>query len=178
VCNDVARWCLIKRDWQEPYWAEDGGDRWINTAGGYCPKGKEVVLESMLTDDYTRLDWTKTGLFKKEGISGWLARDGKWYPCDGHDHGDYAVLILHSSQTKLMNEGWTHVYGNNASYQPNFYCENELSVEQRNWLKSNGYHGFDLEDEPEDAVMLTEEGDYGFSTSPALHRFDKNGNRI
>ena len=39
VCNDLARWSLIHREYQEPYWAEDGGDRWINIAGGYCPKG-------------------------------------------------------------------------------------------------------------------------------------------
>lgn len=171
---DVVRWCLIKPDfWDAPSWVEDGGDRWINLAGGYFHKSDGVeILESLLTDEYRQLDWKKTGIYKTSGTAGWLDPGGKMHYCDTNEHRLYADLILNATEDELMERGWCRVRGKNTDFD--FYCAETLTAEQWNFLQVNGYRGLEDLDtgEPKTAMLSIGDGKE-YPTEPGLLRRDK-----
>lgn len=137
---------LVKlEDWDGPYWMEDKGGHWVNASGGGFNKGSGVqVLEECEVNDELELDWTKTALIREEDSnSGWLDREGKWYPCNSREHDRYAYYILRKNVGDLEKGGWVRVYGSPDSSIPwTAIGEGEykrISKQQYRWLKDRGY---------------------------------------
>ncbi|MEN6549991.1 MAG: hypothetical protein ABFE07_28440 [Armatimonadia bacterium] len=135
--DDKIKYCLVALKTsgidQGNWWMEDGGDRWINSVGGYRPKGKdEQVLETCWVEDYVDLDHTKTGLLRPEGEAdaGWIDRDGKFYGCGSQSHDTVIHLIIKCEVRDVEEKGWMRIY----SIERQEWVSNgiRLSAEQRN----------------------------------------------
>lgn len=137
-------------------WYEDGGDRWINQAGGYRPKdpADEVLEEAEVIDgDWQSLDWTRTSYYRETGDYGWLSPEGRFYACDYAEHGDLAYYIIKKDVGEMEESGWVRVDGpgdgskNLDGVRSTFrfmagHAWNggkKLTEEQVSWLKSHGH---------------------------------------
>lgn len=132
-------WCLVQTSYHStPWWLEDKGDEhWHNVAGGYCPRSEsDKVLARVSGElDYDELDHKQTGLFHKSGTNaGWLTPDGKFYPCSGEAHDQYARLILHTTVEKLEKEGYARVYSDRPE---DWICIGGATDKQAVWLKKH-----------------------------------------
>lgn len=160
---------VLKQDYMGNYWWEDGGAFWINSAGGRCHKSKNDVILQTVQSAFEDLDWTITSYVEPDSKTGWLSPDGKYWGCSTQNHRSVADLVLKSSSEKLLDQGWVKVNGINAPGGAfcDFFNEKPLNDIQRKFLIDNGYHGYELEEEP-----LT--GD-ATSTHPglALRKLDK-----
>jgi len=133
--TDDLVWYLVQIScWDDPYWVNDGGGWWINSAGGRIPKGKDDKIFEIAYGEYEDLDHTKTGLKVKESKSGWLDREGQYYPCRYYEHDIYACLILRKTVRELERLGWVRINGKN-----NWHSEKRLNQTQLNWLYEHGY---------------------------------------
>jgi hypothetical protein len=144
VYRDVSdyTWHLVQIDcWDAPYWVNDGGDFWLNINGGRTPKSKDDKVFETACGEYEDLDHTKTGLKVKESKSGWLDREGRYYPCRYYEHDIYARLILRKTVKELERLGWVRINGKN-----DWRCEKRLNQTQLNWLYEHGYKVDDYDD--------------------------------
>lgn len=73
----------------------------------------------------------------KDWLVGWLARDGRHYPC-GHCEHITLAQYLGGDELHLESTGWIKV----ALHDEDGYFGNRdrMSAEQRNWLSLNGYY--------------------------------------
>lgn len=133
-------------------WLMDGGEYWVNSGGGRCPKKPNDVIHEgpAYVESDEDLDWSQTYLNDPESNSGWLSPSGEWHGCDSQHHDTVARLILRKTVDELEKEGWCRVYGQySEEYRkkhadPEFLCQRHLTPEQRNWLQLHGYY---LEDD-------------------------------
>jgi len=116
-------------------WYEDDGNRWKNFNGGWCDKSPtDKILETQDAEDIHDLDWTKTNLVDKNSKSGWLDREGKFTGCQSRNHDIVADLVFNKTVTELEKAGWVRIY-----YIDEWACDMRMSVEQRNFMSTNGY---------------------------------------
>jgi hypothetical protein len=134
--TDPYVWKLVKIPcWNAPYWMNDGGEYWLNIAGGRTPKSEGDKVSKTAYGEYMDLDHKLTGLAVKESAAGWLSRTGRFFPCRSMEHEEYASLILHSDGMKLEERGWVRIY-----HRKDWHCAKDLSEEQEHWMSE---HSFD-----------------------------------
>ena len=128
-------WKLVKLQSQiAPYWFNDLGKYWLNTAGGRILKSEGDAVSGVGFGQYKELDHTKTGLVVGKSDAGWLSRAGRFYPCRNVDHENYASLILHSSGRSMETGGWIRIYSKRE-----WIATKRLSTDQLTWLQKRGY---------------------------------------
>ncbi len=86
----------------------------------------------------------KQSAYLPGGESGWLDREGNYYPCQYHGHSDLAETVLFSSYAALEKAGWVHVdeKGRKGSYtfRVNGSTNQEaMTPAQLEWLEKNGH---------------------------------------
>jgi len=116
-------------------WFIDGGDKWHNYAGGFCPKSNDdEVLQTAEADDIHDLDWTLTDMISGKWDSGWIDRSGRFYGCNSQMHDTVADLVFNKTVKELEDQGWVRVYSKDE-----WICMKRLSAEQRNTLSRKGH---------------------------------------
>ncbi len=127
-------WFLIQANGRT-YWRKFGDkDCWRNNDHSFTPKYPGDKILDCQESKFKDLDHKRTSLFLETGETGWLDRQGRWYPCPSCGHNVYAEFILKKKSCKLENSGWVMV--RSASM---FLCLKRLSADQRNWLLNQGY---------------------------------------
>lgn len=71
----------------------------------------------------------------KENIPGWLAPDGRFFPCGVNKHDSSATQVLKTTVRELELQGWVRVHKRDYDMYRSF-----MTAEQRNWLSLRGYY--------------------------------------
>jgi hypothetical protein len=137
--SNKRTYCLVKyeicKNIFSVSWFEDGGDRWNNYAGGYCPKcKKDEILQTCKAEDIYELDWTLTDIINNKWDSGWIDRNGKFYGCNSRMHDTVVDLVFNKTVQEFEDTGWVRVYSKSE-----WVCRKRLSADQRNTLSRKGH---------------------------------------
>jgi len=132
-------YCLVKiriaNKLYGTYWYQDGGDRWLNFAGGFCPKDDtDKIIETAEAEDVSDLDWLKTDMVDERNDAGWLSRSGRFYGCNSTMHDTVADLVFNKTVKEMEDTGWVRIYN-----KTEWVCLRRLSPEQRNVLSEKGF---------------------------------------
>lgn len=125
-----------------PYWWEYDDSTPINNAtlhnmgfgknSGNDLTGYEIVeSESWLT-----LDWNGTKVLDNSFNTGWLSKDGKFYGCDYEYHANQAILVHHSSEREMEENGFMKLTRTRKGEPLVLNVEN-VTIKQYEWIRKN-----------------------------------------
>lgn len=129
-------------------WWRDGGNKWLNCAGGGFPKGDEKILETRLLSDYYQLYSTPEEACDNEPVdlrNGWIDPEGTWYPARSERHATVLQELFGITEGRAEEIGFVRCYG----YRETFYTvRDKITFHQRARLKRLGFdlrHDFEEE---------------------------------
>lgn len=129
-----------KKNKDQAFWMTDNGECWVDVARSRWKDkhASDEVLETVIEEHFTLLDWRKTPYYTPDVSSGWLSREGRFYGCPTYCHDVLAWCVLGVKVPELERLGWVRIYSENW-----YVCQARLSAEQKNWLSMNGHKVID-----------------------------------
>jgi hypothetical protein len=112
-------------------WLQDGTIYW-DGGPGYCPfneKTHEIVKwydwsKSYPQDEVFYREYGPQPEIPTRQSAGWLARDGRWWTCEGWQHDEYARILSYMEygeyhrQRQFEGRGWIKVYPEGLCSKP------------------------------------------------------------
>ena len=116
----------------------DGSRCYEGIVGGRMPAEPDLYEEirTEMAYGFDLLDWHGTYLEVQDSESGWLDRNGQFYPCDSRSHDIYAELVLRKTVADLERLGWVRVCHPDEWMMIGRW---RLSPEQARWLDRQGH---------------------------------------
>jgi len=131
------------------FWVEKVslGDRpYYKGPTGTYHVGTHLTFIKQLKTTTDKLDWTGTYLDRPNSSCGWVNPKGSFFGCPINEHYFYAKYLLKRDAIDLLKEGWIKILDKPNGVLAKIITDElyiallDLTNEQKEWLKKNGYN--------------------------------------